>query len=108
MNYAISTKILCVFCPCIFIGFLSTGDSHAEGNYALLDLLAILIWVKENIASFGGDPSRVTIFGHGHGAALINLLMLSKSVYENGKYTVVFQACIGQGNPILKYQYKYN
>lgn len=58
-------------------GFLSTGDSNAPGNYALLDLVAALHWVKENIQAFGGDPNSVTLMGHGHGAALVNLLMIS-------------------------------
>jgi len=58
-------------------GFLSTGDSNAPGNYALLDLVAALHWVKENIQAFGGDPNSVTLMGHGYGAALVNLLMIS-------------------------------
>jgi len=59
------------------VGFLSTGDSNAPGNYALLDLVAALHWIKENIEPFGGDPSCVTLMGHGHGAALVNLLIVS-------------------------------
>ncbi|XP_045200613.2 neuroligin-4, Y-linked-like isoform X2 [Mercenaria mercenaria] len=62
------------------LGFLSTGDSNAEGNYALWDLLAILFWVKQNIDRFGGDAGRVTLFGHGHGAALVNVLLFTESV----------------------------
>ena len=58
-------------------GFLSTGDSNAPGNYALLDQVAALHWVKENIRAFDGDPNDVTLIGHGHGAALVNLLMIS-------------------------------
>jgi len=65
-------------CMCLSLtGFLSTGDSNAPGNYALLDQVAALHWVKENIAAFDGDPNDVTLMGHGHGAALANLLMLS-------------------------------
>ncbi|XP_052783735.1 neuroligin-4, Y-linked-like isoform X2 [Mya arenaria] len=60
------------------LGFLQTGDNKAEGNYALWDLIAILYWVKDNIAKFNGDPNRVTLFGHGHGAALVNLLLFRK------------------------------
>jgi len=58
-------------------GFLSTEDSNAPGNNALLDLVAALHWVKENIAAFGGDPDQVTLMGQGHGAALVNILMIS-------------------------------
>jgi len=58
-------------------GFLSTEDSSAPGNNALLDLVAALHWVKQNIAAFGGDPDHVTLMGQGHGAALVNILMIS-------------------------------
>ncbi|KAK0040275.1 neuroligin-4 X-linked, partial [Biomphalaria pfeifferi] len=63
------------------LGFLSTGDQSAMGNYALLDVIQALLWLKENIPSFNGDPQRVTLFGHGTGAAIVNLLLLSPFVY---------------------------
>lgn len=59
------------------VGFLSTGDSNAPGNYALLDIVAALHWVKENIAAFSGDSESVTLLGQGHGATLVHLLMVS-------------------------------
>lgn len=49
-------------------------------NLGLLDITQALLWLQENIASFYGDPKRVTLFGHGHGAALVNLLLLSPFV----------------------------
>ena len=58
-------------------GFLSTGDSDAPGNYALLDLTAALRWVQENIQAFGGSSTQVTLMGHGIGAVLVNLLTVS-------------------------------
>ncbi|GIY89413.1 neuroligin-4, X-linked [Caerostris darwini] len=57
--------------------FLPAVDRLARGNYGLMDQVAALHWIQDNIAEFGGDPNNVTVFGHGHGAACINLLMLS-------------------------------
>jgi len=64
----------------LYTGFLSTGDSDALGNYALLDLTAALRWVQENIKAFGGSPTQVTLMGHGVGAVLVNLLTVSPIV----------------------------
>ncbi|GIY50458.1 neuroligin-4, X-linked [Caerostris darwini] len=59
------------------LGFLPAVDRTARGNYGLLDQVAALHWIQENIEEFGGDADNVTIFGHGYGAAFVNLLMLS-------------------------------
>ncbi|XP_007576659.1 neuroligin 4 X-linked a [Poecilia formosa] len=59
------------------LGFLSTGDQAAKGNYGLLDQIQALRWIKENIHAFKGDPKRVTIFGSGAGASCVSLLCLS-------------------------------
>jgi len=65
-------------------GFLSTGDVQAPGNYGLLDHVAALHWIADNIRSFGGDPSSVTLIGDGVGAATVNLLALSPTT--RGQY----------------------
>ncbi|XP_034297622.1 neuroligin-3 isoform X3 [Pantherophis guttatus] len=59
------------------LGFLSTGDQAAKGNYGLLDQIQALRWISENIAFFGGDPLRITVFGSGIGASCVSLLTLS-------------------------------
>jgi para-nitrobenzyl esterase len=50
---------------------------NASGNYALLDDIAALSWVRRNIAAFGGDPDNVTIFSHSGGAYQASQLMTS-------------------------------
>lgn len=42
-----------------------------------MDQTAALIWIRDNIAAFGGNPLSVTVFGHGTGAACASLLMIS-------------------------------
>ncbi|XP_077999757.1 carboxylesterase 5A-like [Glandiceps talaboti] len=59
------------------IGFLSTGDEVAPGNWGLLDNVIALEWVRDNIASFGGDPTQVTVFGHSAGAVMASMHMYS-------------------------------
>ncbi|XP_028626248.1 carboxylesterase 1C-like [Grammomys surdaster] len=58
-------------------GLFSTGDEHSRGNWAHLDQLAALRWVKDNIANFGGNPDSVTIFGESAGGASVSVLVLS-------------------------------
>lgn len=63
-------------------GFLRTRPypdrtPGSGGNLALKDIAMGLRWVRENIAAFGGDPTKITLIGHDTGAALVNLLLLA-------------------------------
>jgi len=84
------------------IGYMAhpalTAESphHASGNYGQLDSIAALKWVKKNIAAFGGDPRRVTIFGQSGGGARVVWLLaspLAKGLFQRA----IIEAGIGAG-----------
>lgn len=68
---------------------------HASGDYGLLDQIATLEWVHQNIAQFGGDPGRVTIFGESAGAIDAGLLLCSPLA------SGLFQRAILESGPVL-------
>ncbi|XP_048648608.1 cocaine esterase-like isoform X8 [Marmota marmota marmota] len=59
------------------LGFFSTGDQHATGNWGYLDQVAALHWVQQNIAHFGGNPDKVTIFGESAGGTSVSSHVVS-------------------------------
>lgn len=58
-------------------GFFTTMDAEAPGNYGMLDQVAALDWVKNNIESFNGSPTNVMIAGHSSGAISVGLHIVS-------------------------------
>jgi para-nitrobenzyl esterase len=73
------------------LGFLAHPElsaespNHVSGNYGLEDMIAGLQWVKRNIAAFGGDPRKVTIFGESAGGIAVSMLCASpqaKGLFE--------------------------
>ncbi|XP_058454053.1 esterase E4-like [Malaya genurostris] len=85
------------------LGFFSTGDSHAQGNWGMKDCVEALRWVRDNIAAFGGDPNNVTIFGESAGGAAVHYLVLSS------KATGLFHRAIAQsGTALVPWGFQYN
>lgn len=69
------------------LGFLYLGgpENKQSGNLGLLDVIAALQWVHDNITVFGGDPSRVTVMGESAGAKLLSAVMVtpaSQGLYQ--------------------------
>ncbi len=64
---------------------LSRESGHGSGAYGMLDMIAGLDWVRDNVARFGGDPNRVTLLGHSAGAFAVSELAVSplaKGLFE--------------------------
>jgi para-nitrobenzyl esterase len=86
------------------LGFLAhpalarESPHHTSGDYGLMDQIAALRWVRENIAAFGGDPDRVTAAGQSAGAMDVSLLMTSP--LANG----LFRAAIAESGAVSVFQ----
>ncbi|XP_035381081.1 carboxylesterase 3 isoform X3 [Electrophorus electricus] len=78
------------------LGFFSTGDKQAQGNWGFLDQIAALKWVQQNIGNFGGDAKSVTIAGESAGGISTSMLTLSplakglfqRTIFQSGAATL--------------------
>ena len=70
-------------------GFFSLGNYQSSGNLGIRDQRLALNWVYRNIDNFGGDPSKVTLFGHGAGAESVQLHLISRG--SRGLFSGIIQ-----------------
>src|SRR5664280_1030801 len=87
------------------LGFLAHQElsrespNHVSGNYGMLDMIAGLQWVQKNIAAFGGNPKRVTIFGESAGGIAVS--MLCASPLAKGLFQGAISQSGGSFGPVL-------
>jgi para-nitrobenzyl esterase len=93
------------------LGFFShpalTRESphRASGNQGILDQIAALRWIQDNIAHFGGDPKNVTIFGESSGSLDVSVLMtspLSKGLFHRAIAESGAVVLLGQPSPLAE------
>ena len=77
-------------------GLTAENETGGSGNYGLMDQVAALKWVRDNIGTFGGDPDRVTVAGQSAGATSVSILMASPRAKG------LFQRAIGQSGGLFE------
>ncbi|KAF6038746.1 hypothetical protein EB796_002947 [Bugula neritina] len=75
-GYAVGSKNVTINYRLAMLGFLYDGPG--TGNFGLWDQRAAIMWVKQNIDKFGGDPELITIFGESAGAGSVSAQMMSR------------------------------
>jgi para-nitrobenzyl esterase len=82
------------------LGFMDLSHLHERyalsANVGMLDIVAALEWVRDNIEAFGGDPARVTVFGHSGGAGKVAVLLAMPAARG------LFHRAIAQSGPLRK------
>ncbi|KAI9710316.1 MAG: hypothetical protein M1820_002811 [Bogoriella megaspora] len=89
------------------LGFLALNDSVTNGNFGIGDQVTALEWLQAHIADFGGNPSRITIFGQSAGAASVRALLASPKAI--GKFSAaIMQSNLAGANYGTTYSLYYN
>lgn len=84
-----------------FLNLAKYGEKYASSmNVGMLDIVAALEWVRDNVANFGGDPGNVTIFGQSGGGAKVNHLMAMPSAKG-----LFHRAIVQSSIPLISHEY---
>ena len=83
----------------LYLAELADGRYPDSGNAGILDVVAALEWVRDNIAAFGGDPGNVTVFGQSGGGFKISVLMAMPAAQGLFHKAIVQSGSMIRGNP---------